>query len=454
MAGRLRPSLLPVLTLLLASAAAPAQDREANTLVPPGRAAYVAGALPDRIILLATDDPARSMAVSWRAEAGGDPAGLVQVAPALDGPGFEAGSRQETAQARSLPGAGATAWQARVDGLRPDTPYVYRVGRPGAWSEWLQFRTAAGQAAPFTFVYLGDAQNRVRSQVSRVMRQAFRAAPDARLVVHAGDLVNGRQGNHDDEWAEWFHAGGANLAEVPNLVAAGNHEYLKSGDGDAYTGLMPHWPAQFPVPGNGAPGLETSTYFVDLMGVRFVVLDSLGALELGKAQVQAEWLGQVLQGHGARWTVVVHHHPMTSVSRGRDNPPLRAHWQPLFERHGVDLVLQGHDHAYGRHRMRGAGPAGDEGPVYVVSVAGPKQYLTSPAARRQMARTGEDLQLYQVVGVEHDRLRFEARTATGRLYDAFDLVRRPEGGNAVVEYPDRVIAERRCERPEGARCRN
>ena len=92
---------------------------------------------------------------------------------------------------------------------------------------------------------------------------------------------------------------------------------------------------------------------------------------------------------------------------------------PVVRRHRVDLVLQGHDHVYGRRT------AGEDGapPVLTVSVAGPKQYRLSPRARASMAPVAEDTQLFQVLRIDPTRLRYEARTATGRLYDAFELVR-------------------------------
>lgn len=112
------------------------------------------------------------------------------------------------------------------------------------------------------------------------------------------------------------------------------------------------------------------------------------------------------------------------MSRGRDNPLLRELWQPLYEKYGVDLVLPGHDHTYGR----GRNPLADnEGPVYIVSVAGPKMYRVSQEAERNMDRTAEDRQLFQIISFEKNRLSYRSITATGELYDAFDLVRKRKG---------------------------
>ena len=78
-------------------------------------------------------------------------------------------------------------------------------------------------------------------------------------------------------------------------------------------------------------------------------------------------------------------------------------------------------------------------------MAGPKQYRLSARARDTMAPVAEDTQLFQVIRIDGARLRYESRTATGRLYDAFELVR--EGrATRLVEQADGRIGERACGR--------
>jgi len=69
--------------------------------------------------------------------------------------------------------------------------------------------------------------------------------------------------------------------------------------------------------------------------------------------------------------------------------------------------------------------------VYVVSVSGPKMYEVD--RQPYMQRAGQGIQLYQIIHVDGDRRRYEARTATGELYDAFTLVKRPSGKNELIE---------------------
>ena len=51
-----------------------------------------------------------------------------------------------------------------------------------------------------------------------------------------------------------------------------------------------------------------------------------------------------------------------------------------------------------------------------------------------MERGGENTQLYQVIRVERDTMRYRSYTATGTLYDAFDLVKRPGKPNEMIEH--------------------
>ena len=53
--------------------------------------------------------------------------------------------------------------------------------------------------------------------------------------------------------------------------------------------------------------------------------------------------------------------------------------------------------------------------------------------RSWATRTGANLQLYQVVTVSPQSLRFEARTVTGQLFDAFEIVKNRNGRRRFVD---------------------
>ena len=65
------------------------------------------------------------------------------------------------------------------------------------------------------------------------------------------------------------------------------------------------------------------------------------------------------------------------------------------------------------------------------SVSGPKLYGVGDLP--WMVRKAEGIQLYQLIRVNGDRLMYEARTAKGDLYDAFELRKRADGGNELIE---------------------
>jgi hypothetical protein len=423
-----------------------------NTLVPEGETSpYHATAFPDRIVLTATTDPAHAQTVNWRTRGSVDTA-YAQITKATGSPGLHLTAQNVKGDTQELEAHNGLAHHHHVtfSDLEPDTLYAYRVRGDSAWSEWFQFRTAKDDFSPHSAIYFGDAQNAVKSHFSRVIREAYSTAPRAQVMVHAGDLVNaGGEENHDDEWGEWFDAGSFINSMLVNVAVAGNHEHIRQENGPRT--LMPQWPVHFRFPDNGPVPLQNTVYYMDYQGVRYIGLDSQQALQdhemLG---LQADWLRRVLNDNPNRWTVVSYHHPMFSVSRGRDNPPLREQWQPVFDEFNVDLVLQGHDHAYGRGENVTTGASGQmngAGPMYVVSVAGPKMYMMSEQSQQTMDRFGEDVQLFQVVEFQDDRIVYEARTATGELYDAFDIERLSDGSKHVIDRrPDTSVSL--CSNPE------
>lgn len=404
-----------------------------NTLIPAHAQRYQASIFPDRVAILPGTNPAREHQITWRTDASLKNA-RVQITPAQHTPGLHLTARELTGESILLESSNGIAHHHRVqlNDLVPDTLYAYRVEGSGTWSNWYQFRTPVEQLEPFSVLYFGDAQNAVLSHYARTVRAGILHDPDAKLMLYAGDLVNSRDGIHDDEWGEWFDATSWMAASIGQLPAAGNHEH-SSDDDDPIRYLLPNWRAQFEVADNGPEGLTDTVYYVDYQGVRFIVLDSTAALQSETdAQKQADWLAKILADNPNQWTVAMHHHPVFSVSRGRDNPPLRKYWQPLYEQFGVDLILQGHDHTYGRAHDLGD-EATQQGPVYVVTVAGPKMYRVSDIALESMDRLAEDTQLFQTLNFDEQQIRYESLTVTGELYDAFTLKKDAKGVKTFVD---------------------
>ncbi len=408
----------------------------------------VATEIPDRIVLTWSGDPATSASVTWRTASAVD-SGAAEVAVADASPNFvfEHDKHLATTERFWQDGYGWSSHSVTFNQLAPNTLHAYRVGHGNVWSEWFQFRTAKIGPAPFTFAYFGDAQNNLLALWSRTIRAAYQEAPHADFFLHAGDLIN--RANRDSDWSEWFEAGDFIHASTPVVPTPGNHEYARV---DSVTRrLSNQWRPTFTLPENGPSGLEETVYYIDYQGSRIISLNSSEQRER-----QVDWLRDVLQENPHRWTILTFHHPIFSIAGTRDNEELRALWKPIFDAYGVDLVLQGHDHTYGRGTNLPRGKTVWEegkGTMYVVSVSGPKMYRLTK--EEWYERAAENTQLFQIITVGRDTLDYVARTATGDLYDAFKLVKRLSGPNEVIETMVPPSVDRRHENtlraPEGRR---
>lgn len=403
------------------------------------------GEFPDHVILSATVDPSKSIGVNWRTHVN-NTEGYLEIAPAGPGPDFRGNAKTYPAirtlvnsSEASKDGFESSFFEVQVKGLTPNTLYAYRVGNDDFKSEWHQFTTASDQNTPLSFLYVGDAQNYILELWSRVIRNAYKKAPDADFFIHAGDLINAA---HDEsEWNEWFSAGGFIHSEIPAIAVPGNHEYrsLNANKPRQNRALSIQWNAQFGFPKNGPPELHKTCYYVDYPNLRVIALNSNRAIRL-----QAKWLKKVLDENDKKWTVVTFHHPIFSASTGRDNPELRAHWKPLLDQYNVDLALQGHDHSYARGAVyekpvfveKESQSKTVVGPVYVVSVSGGKMYSVNESGwdefGAKQGKNGERKQLFQHISIDGDRLIYRSFTATGELFDRFELLKQ----NSKNQYID------------------
>ena len=404
---------------------------------------------PERILLGWAGDPATSQAVTWRT-AGPVASPQAQIGVAAPGcRGADGPVRAVPAVARAVrlnTRRTVAHYKAQFTGLAPATTYAYRVGSASSSSHWHCFTTASAGAAPFRFIDLGDAQNGLARKWPAVVRAAFAAAPDARFVAHAGDLLD--EGYDDGQWGAWVAGLGAKAAEVPSIPAPGNHDVIRSTLSRVFA-APDLWNAHFALPVNGPanlPALAGQNYYVDYQGVRIVALDvnafaNEDFQESQRLRVQASqlrWLRQLLDTNPQRWTVVVQHYPVYSVAKHRDYAAMRRALSALYDEYGVDLVLQGHDHAYGRtHKVFGGRLADPQarGTIYATSVSGSKMYAVAGRWTHLMARLREGAPLYQVVSVDGDRLSYESRGTDGTTVDAFELIKT---SGAATRYVDRA----------------
>jgi len=438
--------------------------------------------VPDRILLTSTEDPSTSQYVTWRSSSVLPVDGRVELrTPGGETQVVDAEEKPE----RDVNGYPSRSHSARLSGLSPDTEYEYRVGAGQTWSEWATFRTASADDEPFSFLYFGDAQEGIDTVWPQTVQAASAAAPDARLRLYAGDMVN--TSTNEQEWDDWFAGVGSAGRTSTALTTPGNHEVGPEPRMEHYYDTV-EYDANGPVAADAgayadtygehlAAALKDTVTYSDQQGVRFVVLNAnrddictlaqpagLPSYSCDTARqvwmsMQATWLDRVLRDNPHRWSVVLVHQPVFSngISDSgafRDEDSWRRYVGPVIERHDVDLVLQGHDHAYGRgvmNRNLTDRPGVSTGPVYVVANAGQKQYRMSPdddnvwTRNRATAQVrAQDTSTFQKITVDGDTLRYEsvvtyveaggqAPKQPGETLDSFTITKYDDGAKWVTE---------------------
>jgi hypothetical protein len=69
---------------------------------------------------------------------------------------------------------------------------------------------------------------------------------------------------------------------------------------------------------------------------------------------QVDWLRQQLSGSTAAWKICFFHHPFYSHARFHgEDVDLRNQLEPIFQKYGVNVVLNGHQHVYERLKPHG-----------------------------------------------------------------------------------------------------
>ncbi|HEV2891840.1 MAG TPA: metallophosphoesterase family protein [Frankiaceae bacterium] len=341
----------------------------------------IAAVAPSGEHLVFGADASREVVVSWST-----PANVAR--PFLDLGRDRAYGLTFAAESRAVAAGGTVYHHVRLPALAPDTTYHYRVRHAGGSTAGRTFRTAAGVPRPFRFTAFGD-QGTSPAAVTTMSRVV--ALKPAFHVV-AGDLcyaAAGGSGRPDDSadpavWDRWFAMNRAATATTPWMPAVGNHD-MEYGEGaHGYGGFH----SRFALPRNGAGGAP-HTYWFRYGNVAVVALDANDAsfeipANLGwLGDAQDRWLDRTLKALRADprvdFVVVTFHHCAYSTNAGHaSDAGVRTRWTPLFDRHGVDLVVNGHNHGYERTHPLRAGQAVAQAPTgSTVEAAHGTTYVTA-----------------------------------------------------------------------------
>ena len=276
-------------------------------------------------------------------------------------------------------------YAATLTGLKLNTKYKYRVlgGRQTLMEGF--FTTRKGRGTAVRFATFGDNSYGDISDRA-VAHQAWLSRPD--FVMNTGDNVY--DGGLDNEYNRFFfpvynsdtpgpRLGAPLLRSVPFYTIIANHDvhdkdpdkhpvadFTKDPDSLAYFTAM-HLPANgfapsHPTPTNGdaarlagfqaAAGRRFPTqanYSFDYGDCHFLCLDANIYVDPTDAALQ-KWITDDLKTTDALWKFVVYHHPAFNVGAEHYAEQHMRVLTPIFEAHGVDFCLHGHEHNYQRTR--------------------------------------------------------------------------------------------------------
>jgi len=147
---------------------------------------------------------------------------------------------------------------------------------------------------------------------------------------------------------------------------------------------------------------------------RFFVLDS-DYLD----DKQRSWIDDSLKGSRDEWKICFFHHPLYS-NGGRHGAQvdLRVILEPIFTRHGVDVVFSGHDHVYERLKPQ-------RGIQYFVSGAAGQVRKGNLRQSDTTAAGFDQDQSFMLIEVAGTTLSFRAISRTGKTVDSGVLQKGP-----------------------------
>lgn len=247
--------------------------------------------------------------------------------------------------------------------LDPDTIYHFRLS--GKDRDY-KFRTMPSRLdSSVRFVVGGDMYHETEDILQAANERAAKTNP--RFVIAGGDLAYAAPrlaSNPEDyvRWMEFIHRWSEDMVTseglmIPMLPVIGNHDvsgrYGLPNNAKFYYAL-------FAMP-QGYNVLDFGNY----MSVVMLDTDHTHPIE-GK---QTEWLAAALSERELVPHKFTAYHipawPSVRNFEGKYNPIIRANWVPLFEKYGVDISFEHHEHAFKRSHPLKNGQIDEEGVVYM-----------------------------------------------------------------------------------------
>jgi predicted phosphodiesterase len=161
--------------------------------------------------------------------------------------------------------------------------------------------------------------------------------------------------------------------------------------------------------------MDGKRYYTHSHGdVDFFVLDSTYM-----TPDQIKWLEEELEKSDAKWKIPYMHHPMySSGEKHGSERDLQTLVEPLFLKHGVDVVFAGHEHFYERLKPQ-------KGIVYITQGGAAKLRRGNLRDDSAMTAKGFDTdRSFTLIEIHEDHMFFETISRLGQVVDSGVITRR------------------------------
>ena len=243
--------------------------------------------------------------------------------------------------------------EVKIGGLKPGTKYYYSVEDSSKGTDTQYFITPPeiGQSTPVRIWVISDFgqsnsdQNERRQQTVDQWKSFNNNDYHASFVLSLGDQTE------DDAIYQIQHNYFSQLEKVlmssPLYTTVGNHDNHDSTFNYLNTFSLPQKGEA-----GGIPSNNEKYYSFDYSNIHVVVLcTEIYDNVLRKAQT--DWLKKDLENNRQGWLIACMHQPLHSAGYhptddDKSSLERRKEWLTILEDHGVDLILQGHNHVYER----------------------------------------------------------------------------------------------------------
>lgn len=240
--------------------------------------------------------------------------------------------------------------------LDPNKTYTYRAFDKilNIGSQIATITTNNANAEKFTFVHVADSQVTEGSvgdldatgvPFNQTLSGISASGANASFMIHSGDIVE--YSKYEAYWDKMLDFNSSYLMSTPLMAVSGNHETTYRNGSDE---IFKHFNYNIPEQEDTSKGFF---YSFDYGNAKFIMLNTNRLTDNQLTKDQYDWLVNTLKNNTKKWTIVTMHNPLYSIGNyGSEKNTIALALQEqlagIFAQYNVDLVIQGHDHAYSK----------------------------------------------------------------------------------------------------------